>query len=186
MRNLLVLAIIIVLSSCKSKTIIPEGDTYEIEIKKHREDYKQEFLQDERSPLREADFEYMNFYPADIAYKCDCAFVYTPNAVPFEMSTVSGNTKIFTKHGVASCNIGGEQTNVNIYQSKETQAIPGYRDYLFIPFKDMTNGESTYGMAPSSSTSTNATIHGVCIVTGTTALSRHSKIISKSLSKRER
>jgi uncharacterized protein (DUF1684 family) len=34
---------------------------------------------------------------------------------------------------------------VNIYQSKETQAIPGYRDYLFIPFKDMTNGESTYG-----------------------------------------
>lgn len=145
MRNLLLIAIIIIVSSCKTKTIIQEVNTYEIEIENHREEYKQDFLKDERSPLREADFEYMNFYPADKVYNCDCTFVSTPNAIPFEMSTVSGKTKIFTKYGVASCNISGKQAQVNIYSSKQTQAIPGYRDYLFIPFKDLTSGERTYG-----------------------------------------
>ena len=145
MRNLIFFSLLIAFSSCKTKTIISEVDAYKAEIEHHREEYKQDFIKDERSPLREPDFEFMHFYPADIDYKCDCSFVYTRDAKPFEMSTVSGNTKIFTKYGIASCNIDGTSFDVNIYSSKQTQAIPGYRDYLFVPFKDLTSGESTYG-----------------------------------------
>ena len=132
-------------SSCKTKKIVPEVDTYSSEIEKHREEYKQGFLADERSPLREADFEFMNFYAPDEAFRCNCTFVSTPNAKPFEMSTVSGNVKIFSTYGVASCPIAGKQIQVNIYSNKQMQAMPGYRDYLFIPYKDMTSGDTTYG-----------------------------------------
>lgn len=145
MRILIFCLLALTVASCKTKKIISEVDAYTTEIEHHRAEYKQDFIKDERSPLREADFEFMNFYPADINYKCDCSFEYTRDAKPFEMSTVSGKTKIFTKYGVASCNLDKVPFLVNIYGSKQTQAMPGYRDYLFIPYKDLTSGESTYG-----------------------------------------
>ena len=35
--------------------------------------------------------------------------------------------------------------NLNVYQSEESLTTEGYQDYLFLPFLDDTNGESTYG-----------------------------------------
>lgn len=130
--------------SCKSKSVII-SDAYTTEIEHHRMEYKAEFIKDTRSPLREPDFEFMHFYEADKDYNCTCEFERTPDAKPFKMSTVSGKTKIFTKYGIASCKVNVQSFDINIYASHQTQAIPGYEDYLFIPFKDLTSGEETYG-----------------------------------------
>lgn len=147
MRLFFLVFVVLSISACKSKSVMINDSSlsYSDAIAHHRAEYKEEFLKDERSPLREPDFEFMHFYEADSKFNCDCSYKLTPEAKPFQMSTVSGNVQIFTKHGIATCNINGTPTDVNVYASKRTTAIPGYEDYLFMPFKDITSGEETYG-----------------------------------------
>jgi len=145
MRNIIFLLCLSSFLSCSTKSAVQTNLSYAVEIENHREEYKQEFLKDERSPLREPDFEFMHFFPADDSYNCDCKFDRTPDAKPFTLATVSGKNKIFTKYGIATCNINKKLTEVHIYQSHQTISMPGFKDHLFIPYKDLTSGESTYG-----------------------------------------
>jgi len=145
-QALVLLGLASLASSCTtSKVSTNMIDKYAQEIAHHRSEYKAEFLQDERSPLREPDFKYMHFYDADPEFDCKCSFSRTENAKPFEMATVSGKTQIYTKYGIAKCSIKDQKVDVNIYGSMRVQAMPGYADHLFIPYKDYTSGEDTYG-----------------------------------------
>ena len=38
----------------------------------------------------------------------------------------------------------GTEYTLNVYQSQQLSTDPDYADYLFVPFTDATNGESTY------------------------------------------
>jgi len=64
---------------------------------------------------------------------------------PFEMATYSGVTKPYIKYGELLFEIPGKGTQrINVYQSLKALKLPQYKDHLFIPFKDLTSGESTY------------------------------------------
>jgi len=41
--------------------------------------------------------------------------------------------------------IKGKVYELNVYQNKELLTTKGYEDYLFLPFIDETNGDTTYG-----------------------------------------
>ena len=41
--------------------------------------------------------------------------------------------------------VGGKSCALNLYQNLRLVNMPEYQDYLFLPFKDATNGDSTYG-----------------------------------------
>ena len=49
------------------------------------------------------------------------------------------------KYGELSFVLDGESQTLAIYQSLKLLTMPQYKDYLFIPFKDETNGRETYG-----------------------------------------
>lgn len=138
------LFIVSVFFSCSTnKTIVQQS--YAEQIAEHQRHYMEEFIKDERAPLDEGDLKHVHFYPANEEMKCDCDFRLTPDSKPFELSTYSGKTKPFRQYGIATCNIMGKNTDVHIYASLRTIAMPGYKDYLFLPFKDLTNGDDTYG-----------------------------------------
>lgn len=136
--------LIILLLSCSTKKQIVHS-SYSAEITAHRSHYKADFIKDENSPLKKEDLEHLHFYPADESFKCDCDFQLTPDSKPFELSTYSGMTKPYRQYGIANCLIHKKETKVHFYASLRIQAMPGYRDHLFLPFKDLTNGEETYG-----------------------------------------
>ena len=117
------------------------------EIKKHRKHYKQEFAEDARSPFykKEKEMKHMKFYKPNRQYRLKGTFTLTPNAKPFDMATYSGITKPYIKYGIATVMLEGKPLQVNVYQSLRLKEMDEYKDYLFIPFKDHTNGESTYG-----------------------------------------
>jgi uncharacterized protein len=114
-------------------------------VEQHRLEYRQKFLQTERSPLDSAGVARLRFFPPDEAYRLDCAFERTPDAEPFDLPTYSGITKPYVKYGVATFRFGGDTHTLAVYQSLQSRQMPLYRDYLFIPFKDATNGDDTYG-----------------------------------------
>ena len=115
------------------------------QIKKHRKAYKKKFLKSERSPLTKKDLKYLRFYDADFQYKVQGKFKLTPDAKPFEMPTYSGRFHRYVKYGELTFILKGEQITLAVYRNLRLFRMPQYRDYLFIPFKDLTNNETTYG-----------------------------------------
>lgn len=118
---------------------------YKKSIKKHRKTYKKDFAANERAPLNKKEVRDLSFFPADADYKISGKFSPTPDAKPFEMATYSGITKPYKKYGTISFNLKGQDLEIAVYQSLKMIRMPQYRDHLFIPFKDLTNDESTYG-----------------------------------------
>ncbi len=118
---------------------------FKAEIEKHREEYKAEFLKNSSSPLKKEDFEYLRFYEPNEKFKVECEFVATKKGKPFDVPTSSGQTATYTKFGELKFEIEGKSYKLAVYQSLRLRNLPQYRDYLFIPFKDLTNGKETYG-----------------------------------------
>ena len=115
------------------------------EIAKFREEYKAEFLKSKYSPLKEEDFQYLRFYEPNEKFNVECQFTATTGGKPFQIPTTSGETKTYVKFGELSFTLDGKAYKLSVYRSPDLQRIPQYRDYLFIPFKDLTNGKETYG-----------------------------------------
>ncbi|MFN3488828.1 MAG: DUF1684 domain-containing protein [Emticicia sp.] len=123
---------------------------FKAEIEKHREEYKADFLKTPSSPLKKEDFEYLRFYEPNEKFKVACEFVATKqrNAArkkTFEIPTSSGQTASYTKFGELRFEIDGKPYKLAVYQSLSLRRMPQYRDYLFVPFKDLTNGKESYG-----------------------------------------
>jgi uncharacterized protein (DUF1684 family) len=123
---------------------------FKAEIEKHRDEYKADFLKNSSSPLKKEDFEYLRFYEPNEKFKVACKFVATTRRnsarkKPLEIPTSSGQTAAYTKFGELKFEIDGKPNKLAVYQSLRLRNLPQYRDYLFIPFKDLTNGKESYG-----------------------------------------
>ena len=123
---------------------VPDS-SYAVEIAKHRQHYREEFLTEPRSPLTANDTAFLDFYPANAAWKVEAAFNYTPDAVAFDMPTYSGRTAEYRQFGTLRFEQNGHSFVLNIYQNLRLLQMPEYKDYLFLPFKDPSNGQATYG-----------------------------------------
>lgn len=119
--------------------------TYASEIARHRQTYKAEFLSDPRSPLTAADTAFLDFFPANRRYRCTAHFERTPQSAPFEIPTYSGQKRDYVQYGILTFDLDEKPQTLNIYQNLRLIKDPAYSDHLFLPFKDLTNGESTYG-----------------------------------------
>jgi uncharacterized protein len=119
--------------------------SYADSIASSREQYKKEFLEDSRSPLKAADTGYLRFYAPDAAYKVVASFQLTPEAKSFDMLTHSGKKKKYRLYGIATFKIHDTTQTLEIYQGIELMKQEKLKDYLFIPFTDLTNYETTYG-----------------------------------------
>lgn len=118
---------------------------YKKTICKHRKEYKTKLSSHDRAPLTKKETKYIKFYKANIAYQVNAQFYRTDDAKPFEMATYSGQSKAFVKYGTLSFSLLGKPYQLAVYQNLRLRNIPGFKDNLFIPFKDLTNDESTYG-----------------------------------------
>jgi uncharacterized protein len=88
----------------------------------------------------------LDFFPIDSSYRVVCTFESAKNATWFNIPTSSGQNKIHRKYGTIHFTIHGTPLPLNIYQSQSLLATEQYRDYLFIPFTDLTTGEESYEM----------------------------------------
>jgi uncharacterized protein (DUF1684 family) len=119
-------------------------ESYNDYIEKFRATYKAGFTHDERSPLNEEDLIYLDFYPPNKTWKLNCQCVTDPNNTTVEMPTYSGQIKMYKIYGEALCHIHNDTFSLKLYQNVPNRN-PLHAQYLFLPFKDHTNGDTTYG-----------------------------------------
>jgi uncharacterized protein (DUF1684 family) len=61
------------------------------------------------------------------------------------MPTSTGRRPLYRKYGVLEFVLDGKPQQLTVYQSLDLLKTAKYRDYLFVPFTDRTNGHGSYG-----------------------------------------
>ena len=115
-------------------------------------DYQKEqnakFKDATKSPLTSQDrksFRGLDFFEYDSTFVITAELKRTPEAEFFNMKTTTERLSKERIFGVLTFDIEGETYNLNIYQGEENMQTEGFEDYLFLPYKDKTNGSSSYG-----------------------------------------
>ncbi|MBB4807895.1 uncharacterized protein (DUF1684 family) [Chryseobacterium defluvii] len=119
-----------------------------MEVKEFQEKLNAEYLNPEETPLRGDDFTNFKkhpFFPFGMKYRVTAKLTKTKRAKPFEIPTSSGRTKSYKEYGKATFTLDGKSYTLTLYQSLDLIKQEKYKDYLFLPFRDLTNGKETYG-----------------------------------------
>ncbi|WP_231463685.1 DUF1684 domain-containing protein [Pedobacter sp. Leaf132] len=121
------------------------AQNYAEQIAKHRENYKQDFIKESNSPLKENDLANLHFYDADSNYKVLANVELLKNEKIFKMPTYDGTSKEFYRFAKISFDLNGKQIIMTLYKNVALAGNPIYKDLLFLPFTDETNNQVTYG-----------------------------------------
>src|ERR1019366_1236411 len=87
----------------------------------------------------------LRFFPIDPAYQVTCQFEKTDNNEWFPMPTSGSASQMHRKYGKLTFSIHDTTLHLFVYQSQSLQTTNDYKEYLFIPFSDITSGEESYG-----------------------------------------
>ncbi len=129
-------------------TTLCSAQTFEAEVLHFQEELNKEYLDPEESPLYEKDravFTGHPFFKTNKKYHVTATFELSLNAIPFAMPTTTDRLPIYKKYGTATFTIDGEIHTLSIFQNQRLKDTEEYKDYLFLPFTDLSNGEETYG-----------------------------------------
>ncbi|MEL6923184.1 MAG: DUF1684 domain-containing protein [Bacteroidota bacterium] len=107
--------------------------------------HQEELLTSDRAPLDEKKAKKLKYFKANSKYKLIATFNRTPYAKPFDMMTYSGLSREYQQYGTIYFTIDGKEYALAVYQNLELKGQEKYKEYLFLPFKDLTNGDSSYG-----------------------------------------
>jgi len=111
-------------------------------------DLDDEFTDPETSPLPDRyrkDFEGLDFFEPDTTYIVHARFEKTVDAKPFLMDTNTGRKTEELVYGIAHFTLNGKEHQLEVYRSLDLLDQEKYKNYLFLPFLDETNGNETYG-----------------------------------------
>lgn len=133
-----------------SFVFVPQAQTFygTTDIKNFREGRDKEFRNRKESPLLEEDFlnfKGLEYFPTDEKFSVKAKLEKTADARSFMMPTSVGKSAKFIKYGVLKFELDGKTHSLSIYQSEALLKTKEFKDLLFIPFRDLTNGKETYG-----------------------------------------
>lgn len=100
-----------------------------------------------KSPLTKEDFKHfkgLDFFSINEKYIVQATFIRTKKEKPFGMKTTTSRTPLYVKYGELHFLIDEKDFKLNVYQNKDLIKKPGYADYLFLPFSDLTCGNESY------------------------------------------
>ena len=106
------------------------------------------FLNKDESPLRKKErraFKGHSFYPINMDYCVMAKFERIELGDTVIMITSSNTEKVYTEYAVLKFEIMGSPFELTVFQNVKLSKMDEYKDYLFIPFKDLTSGKGSYG-----------------------------------------
>lgn len=122
-------------------------DAWAAELREHREEKDEFFAEHRQSPIphdeREA-FEGLSYYEPDPDYRVEATFERLPrgeDAETVEMEMTAGEPTEYVRVGRLRFERAGGERTLSAYAPADEPD----RASLFVPFRDATSGEATYG-----------------------------------------
>jgi uncharacterized protein (DUF1684 family) len=139
MKNFIFFVLLIsLLNACSRK-----NTSYILLIESLRDNKHQSLIEGDGAPLLESELALLQYFPINKNYQCICSVEEFEKNKVIEMPTYAGTTTSYQIYGKAICTLNKDTLQMNLYQP--VLSAPIYRGRIFLPFKDITNGESTYG-----------------------------------------
>lgn len=138
----LIVSLLLINISCSQEKKEVKGET------EFQREINAEYKDASKSPLKEKDlktFEGLDFFPVDDTYKVVASFKRTPDSPVFKMPTTTDRKPEYKRFGIATFTLNGKEFSLEVYQNQSLMKEEEYKDYLFLPFTDETNGFASYG-----------------------------------------
>ena len=119
----------------------------EQEITQLRSEHLSELLDTTNSILTQEErihFIGLDYYPVDENFQLIGTFTKSKGK-KFKMPTSTERTPKYRRYGYIDFTFNGEVQRLTVYQNISLSKKPGFTDYLFLPFRDLTSKTSTYG-----------------------------------------
>lgn len=145
-KSILIALLVISTMACSQKKVL--FDDYTASIKGFQNNMNLDFKDADESPLTDQDrkrFKNLDFFTIDSTYKVTADFKLNENPKIFAMPTTTERQPLYITYGIASFKLNGKELTLQVYQNQDLIQQPEYKNHLFIPFRDETNGEETYG-----------------------------------------
>ena len=116
-------------------------------VAKFQKELNAEYADAKTSPLIAEDlavFKTLDFYSVNETFFVVAKLVRTQKEKPFEMETSTDRKPLYVKYGELYFTINGRDFKLNVYKNIELSKKKEYKDYLFLPFSDLTSGAESY------------------------------------------
>jgi len=117
-------------------------DTYIEQMEDGRAEKNRFFKEHVQSPIppeEQAAFSGLKYFPVDPALRFELKLTLFANPEKFESADSAGNQRLFFRFGEFRFNVNEQDVILHAYKSDLAETR------LFVPFKDATNGNETYG-----------------------------------------
>lgn len=139
---------LLILSLLISNILFSQKQETKNEIENFQKKLNKEFSSKADSPLTDEDlktFKGLDFFPVDTTFRVTAKLEFHKDSKPFKMATTTDRLPIYKLYATAHFKIKGKACQLEIYQNQNLMQTPDYEDYLFLPFTDNTNGDTSYG-----------------------------------------
>ena len=128
--------------------IAPQQDQFTQEIQAWQAEMNKNFADSTHSPLSSedrVDFKGLDFFSISKDYRFEADFKRVENADTILFKTTTKRTPKYFAFGTANFTFNGKQYELTIYKSVRLMNVEAYKDYLFLPYTDASNGNGSYG-----------------------------------------
>lgn len=125
-----------------------QQSAYTTEIKAYQHKLNHEFANPNETPLTKeglANFDSLGFFSIDSTYLVKAYLLKTPKSKPFKMLTTTSRKPDYRQYGKVAFVLKDTVCTLSVYESLRFKADTTRKHYLFLPFKDYTNGGESYG-----------------------------------------
>lgn len=122
--------------------------TYVKHLVHHRDSINHHFADPKTSILDSAlipTFDHLPFFEIDSTYRVEASFKKAKKRRTVVMKTSTDRMAEYLVYGSISFELKGEKCKLTVYRNKAHTTHPLYKDYLFLPFTDMSTGDESYG-----------------------------------------
>lgn len=89
-------------------------------------------------------FQGVDYFDFDSTFQITAKFTKSKGK-KFKMPTTTERMPVYRRYGYIDFMVGKDSVRLTVYQNIELKKSKKYRDYLFIPFRDGTSRNETYG-----------------------------------------
>lgn len=118
------------------------------ELLSERHEKYLEFKTTENSPIDKelrADFRGLTYFEPDTSWVITARLKRFEKPDTLAMKTTTDRLPLYLIYGVAQFEINDTTLQLTVFRNIDLMKKPGYENYLFIPFRDYTSGEQSYG-----------------------------------------
>lgn len=146
MRYITFLFVALFLSCSTTKSTVHQ-DEARAEILAFQDQLNNFYKDTNTSPLKEeaVTFDAHKFFPINYDFRVKAKVERLDNEPFFEIPTSGDMTPEYRRYAILSFELDGKPQQLTLLQNKKNLQNPLYRNRLFLPFQDLTNGHQTYG-----------------------------------------